>query len=80
MAAHRGLITRVLLPKENERDLKEVPKTILKDLQVVLVESMDQVLCEALLNVTRESLFCTEADVMPISKALHKSQTCVSHQ
>ncbi|NLW82451.1 MAG: endopeptidase La [Desulfovibrionales bacterium] len=80
LAAHRGLITRVLLPKENERDLKEVPKTILKDLQVVLVESMDQVLCEALLNVTRESLFCTEADVMPISKALHKSQTCVSHQ
>ena len=80
LAAHRGLITRVLVPKENERDLKEVPKLILKDLEIVLVESMDQVLCEALKDVTRESLFSPTADVIPVSKALHKSQDFSSSQ
>jgi ATP-dependent Lon protease len=80
LAAHRGLITRVLVPKENERDLKEVPKPILKDLEIVLVESMDQVLCEALKDVTRESLFSPTADVIPVSKGLHKSQDFSSTQ
>jgi ATP-dependent Lon protease len=80
LAAHRGLITRVLVPKENERDLKEVPKPILKDLEIVLVESMDQVLCEALKGVTRESLFSPTADVIPVSKALHKGQEFASPQ
>ena len=70
LAAHRGLVSRVLLPAENERDLKEVPKAILKDVEIVLVESMDQVLCEALQDVTRESLFCSSADIIPLAKGL----------
>jgi len=80
LAAHRGLITRVLLPKENERDLKEVPKAVLKDLEIVLVENMDDVLCEALKGVSRESLFCSTSDVVPLSKALHKGHEVASRQ
>jgi ATP-dependent Lon protease len=80
LAAHRGLITRVLLPRENERDLKEVPKSVLKDLEIVLVESMDEVLCEALKGVTRETLFCSSSDVIPLSKALHKGHEVASRQ
>jgi ATP-dependent Lon protease len=80
LAAHRGLITRVLLPKENERDLKDVPKSIMKDLDIVLVENMDEVLCEALKDVTRESLFCPTSDVIPLSKGLHKEQVVASRQ
>lgn len=80
LAAHRGLITRVLLPKENERDLKEVPKVILKDLEIVFVENMDQVLCEALKDVTMETLFCPSADIIPVSKALHKGHEFSSPQ
>ena len=80
LAAHRGLITRVLLPKENERDLKEVPKVILKDLEIVFVENMDQVLCEALKDVTKETLFCPVADIIPVSKALHKGHEFSSPQ
>jgi ATP-dependent Lon protease len=80
LAAHRGLITRVLLPKENERDLKEVPKVILKDLEIVFVENMDQVLCEALKDVTMETLFFPTADVIPVSKALHKGHEFTSTQ
>ncbi|WP_051307172.1 endopeptidase La [Desulfomicrobium escambiense] len=80
LAAHRGLITRVLLPKENERDLKEVPKAVLKDLEIVLVENMDDVLCEALKGATRESLFCSASDIIPLSKALHKGHEVASRQ
>ncbi len=80
LAAHRGLITRVLMPKENERDLKDVPKVILKELEIVFVENMDEVLCEALKDVTRESLFCPTADVIPVSKALHKGHEFSSPQ
>ena len=48
IAAHRGGIEKVLIPKENERDLKDVPASILRKLEIVLVEHMDQVLTEAL--------------------------------
>jgi ATP-dependent Lon protease len=80
LAAHRGLITKVLMPKENERDLKDVPKVILKDLEIVFVENMDQVLCEALKDVTRETLFCPSAEIIPVSKALHKAHDFTSPQ
>ena len=48
LAAHRGKIKKVLIPKENEKDLKDIPKKILKDLDVVSVEHMDEVLTHAL--------------------------------
>jgi len=48
LAAHRGLIRTVIIPRENRKDLAEVPKNILKDLEVVCVENMDDVLRVAL--------------------------------
>jgi ATP-dependent Lon protease len=48
IAALRGGIERVLIPKENERDLKEIPDRVMRRLEIVLVESMDQVLQHAL--------------------------------
>ena len=48
LAAHRGGITTVIIPKENRKDLREVPRRVLKALRVVLVEHMDEVLREAL--------------------------------
>lgn len=44
LAAKRGLIERVIIPKENEKDLKEVPAKIRKGLKIIPVEHMDQVL------------------------------------
>jgi ATP-dependent Lon protease len=57
LAAHRGLIKRVLIPKENAKDIKEIPGKILKDLDLVLVEHMDDVLKEALAVDDPEKLF-----------------------
>jgi len=44
LAAHRGNIPRLLVPKENEKDLKDIPDKILKTFTVILVEHMDEVL------------------------------------
>lgn len=48
IAAHRGKIKNVLIPKENEKDLKEIPKKILKEMKITLVDHMDDVLKHAL--------------------------------
>jgi len=44
LAAKRGLIKRVIIPRENEKDLKEVPKIIRDDMSIIPVEHMDEVL------------------------------------
>lgn len=48
LAAHRGGIKKVLIPIDNEKDLIDIPKNILGDIEVVPVEHMDQVLVHAL--------------------------------
>ncbi len=48
LAAHRGGITTVVIPKENERDLKEIPDNIKADLDIRAVKWIDEVLDIAL--------------------------------
>jgi ATP-dependent Lon protease len=38
----------IICPKENEKDLKDIPKEVMKDLKVILVDHVDQVLINAL--------------------------------
>ncbi len=44
LAAHRGGVKKIIVPKENEKDLKDIPATVLKAIEIVLVEHMDEVL------------------------------------
>ena len=48
LAALRGGLTTVLIPKENEKDLDDIPDNVKKDLTIVSVESMDDILKHAL--------------------------------
>jgi len=48
LAAHRAGVTTIIIPKENEKDLAEVPTDVLDALQVNAVETMDEVLQIAL--------------------------------
>jgi ATP-dependent Lon protease len=48
LAAHRSGITTVIMPRENAKDLRDIPKRVLKSLKVVPVEHMDEVLRHAL--------------------------------
>ncbi|HSQ93318.1 MAG TPA: endopeptidase La, partial [Methanoregula sp.] len=48
LAAHRAGIRKIILPKENERDLQDVPGDVRNELVFVLVETVEDVLKEAL--------------------------------
>jgi ATP-dependent Lon protease len=48
LAAHRGGIKTVLIPKDNERDLEEIPENVIADLTVIPVQWIDEVLKVAL--------------------------------
>ena len=50
LAALRGGITRVLVPKENEKDLADIPENIKRSLEIVPVTSVEEVLEYALVN------------------------------
>ena len=50
LAAHRAGIKKVLLPKECEADLEEIPQNVKEQMEFVLVEHMDEVLEHALLR------------------------------
>ncbi|MBU3931486.1 MAG: endopeptidase La [Proteobacteria bacterium] len=49
LAAHRGNIRTVIIPKDNEKDLADVPANILKDMEIIFVDHVDEVLKVALL-------------------------------
>jgi ATP-dependent Lon protease len=49
-AAHRGGVKKVLIPKDNLKDLRDIPKNILSGMDVVEVTHMDQVLRHAIVE------------------------------
>ncbi len=57
LAAHRGLITKVLIPKDNEKDLKDIPESVTAEIEIVPVEHMDEVLTHALVHDENEEIF-----------------------
>ena len=50
LAAHRAGIKKVLIPEENKKDLVEVPKTILNNIEIIPVKNVDEVLKVALIK------------------------------
>ena len=75
LAAHRGLIKKVLIPEENAKDLKDVPEAILNGLEIVEVKHMDQVLEQAILCNDATKLFCgRDEGVQPLALSLLKAQ------
>ena len=73
LAAHRAGIKEVLIPKENEKDLVDMPKKIIDDIKITPVEYADQVIKIAL---TKE-LKPTEWVEVDISKKDDKSQASI---
>jgi ATP-dependent Lon protease len=48
LAAHRAGIKTVIIPKENQKEMEEIPAQVARKLRFVLVDTMDEVLKEAL--------------------------------
>ena len=57
LAAHRAGIRKVLIPKENEKDIRDIPASIQKQVEIELVEHMDEVLSHALILTDGDVLF-----------------------
>ena len=54
-AAHRGLISTVIIPRDNEKDLKDIPDKILKEITIVMADHMDEVIQLALAPAAAKS-------------------------
>jgi ATP-dependent Lon protease len=65
IAAHRGDVSKVFIPMENKKDIAEIPKKILRKVELIPVEHADDVLKEALIVEEGEALFEAEADIQP---------------
>ena len=48
IAAHRAGLKTIILPKDNKKDLEDIPKEVLKDFKFVFVSHMDEALETAL--------------------------------
>jgi len=57
LAAHRAGITTVIIPKENRKDLREIPRRVLNAMRIVLVDHTDEVLREALCFSDPDAIF-----------------------
>jgi ATP-dependent Lon protease len=74
LAAHRAGIKEVLIPKENEKDLADMPKKIIADIKITPVAHADEVLKIAL---TKELKRVEWVEVEKISKTEDKSQASI---
>ncbi len=54
LAGKRAGVTKILIPKENEKDLEDIPEEVKKAIEFVVVSSMDEVLDQALVGNVRE--------------------------
>ena len=62
LGAHRAGVTTIILPKDNEKDLADIPKAVLDILELHLVESMDEVLKIALTEPLRGPIAADQGD------------------
>ena len=68
LAAHRAGLTTVIIPKENRKDLREIPRRVLKLIRLVLVDHIDDVLREALLLDDPDAIFGPPRTVIEFRK------------
>lgn len=75
LAAHRGGIKTVIVPKENEKDLVDIPSNVLKDLELKMVERIDEVLDAAFAaRQGQEVPLDVKEDLRPIEKPVEQER------
>jgi ATP-dependent Lon protease len=74
LAAHRARIPKILIPEDNKKDLTEIPKNILDDLEIITVKTVDEVLKFALTEELKP-IEWIEVENLPKSKSAEKPVT-----
>ena len=76
LAAHRAGIKQVIIPKDNEKDLVDIPKKVREDIKITVVENVDEVLKIALKNELKRVEW-TEVESISKSEKDQKSQASI---
>ena len=76
LSAHRAGVKKVLIPKENEKDLVDIPQKVREDIKIVPVETADEVLKIALVKELKPVEW-TEVDKISETKKDEKSQASI---
>ncbi len=76
LAAHRAGVKKVLIPKENEKDLVDVPEKVKTDIKIIPVETADEVLKLALIKEPKPVVW-NEVDELSSAKKDDKSQASI---
>ena len=66
LAAHRFGIDTIIMPKDNEKDLVEVPEEVLSVMDINLVETIDEVIALALIDEAADAPIADETKTPPI--------------
>ena len=78
LAAHRAGISKVLIPEENKKDLTEIPKNIIDNIEVITVKTVDEVLKIALTKELKP-IEWIEVEKLPKSKSGENPSTGSTH-
>ena len=76
LSAHRAGVKKVLIPKENEKDLVDIPQKVREDIEIVPVETADEVLKIALVKELKPVEW-NEVDKISDTKKDEKSQASI---
>jgi len=60
LAAHRGRIKTAIIPRENEKDLADIPANVVRELEIVFVENVDDVLQRAFVSEDKSEAYSRE--------------------
>ncbi len=78
LAAHRAGIAKVIIPEDNKKDLAEIPKNILENIEIITVKTVDEVLKVALTKELKPVEWI-EVENLPKSKRDEKSSKEIAH-
>jgi ATP-dependent Lon protease len=81
LGALRGGIKTVLIPEDNEKDLEEIPTNIKKELEIISVRNIDEVLAQALLEMPQPISADLDGKIEKIAskKAENKGEDVIHH-
>ena len=81
LAALRGGIQKVLIPKDNVKDLADIPDKVLKGLEIVPVNTIEEVLAHALIHLPEPLLTDKEEKIekIPSKSAENKGEGVIRH-
>ncbi len=81
LAALRGGIKKVMIPKDNAKDLEEIPANVKKGLEIVPVGTIEEVLAHALVSmpVPLDKDSVNKTDELPAKTAENKENDVIRH-